>query len=430
MGRTRVRSLRDWTQSSMNWKDTIYIRSFLSPTAPIVQTIKQSGSPGQSVASLRGRQTTSDESHGFAARSLSKRSRFDGDVGGTFSSTSQGVFAEGHQQHAYYHGGSGSNWVDEDLYSPVFAVNPATVAIPTHSVGSLAALGTTAISRCKPTNNVVDLATSIHEIFKEGLPNMIGHAFWKDKTRSAKNAGDEYLNYQFGWVPLANDISGASRAFVNAAKLLEAYQRNSGKIVRRRYEFPLVSSVSTSVVGQQDAAHLATNGQYVKANSQPMPTLYKKTEFYQRTWFSGAFTYHLPANWNSRDWFLRNQAQASYLYGIELTPDTVWNAVPWTWAVDWFSNAGDVVSNLSSWSSDGLVMKWGYVMQHTVTKHTYYMTMPARLHPYGTIWASPVSAFYETKRRERATPFGFSSNWNGLTNRQLAIASALGISRW
>jgi len=125
----------------------------------------------------------------------------------------------------------------------------------------------------------------------------------------------------------------------------------------------------------------------------------------------------------------RAAAKAGPLLGIELTPEVIWNASPWTWAVDWFSNAGDVVSNVSDWSTDGLVLRHGYIMEHIVTTVQYALDRPTRIKPLGSIFASPVTAYLETKRREKATPFGFEIGWNGLSPRQLAIAAALGITR-
>jgi hypothetical protein len=163
--------------------------------------------------------------------------------------------------------------------------------------------------------------------------------------------------------------------------------------------------------------------------SKPQPVLYKTTRSFRHTWFSGAFTYHLPIGYKSRVGLVSAAAKAGPLLGIELTPETVWNASPWTWAVDWFSNAGDVISNLSDWAVDGLVLKWGYIMEHTLQSVTYTLVGGCRYKPYGLTFASPVTAWKETKRREKATPFGFEISWLGMSPRQLAISAALGITR-
>lgn len=116
------------------------------------------------------------------------------------------------------------------------------------------------------------------------------------------------------------------------------------------------------------------------------------------------------------------------LLGISLTPDTVWNLAPWTWAVDWFSNAGDVVSNVTDWAVDGLVLRYGYIMEHSLVRDTYTFVGPTTFQsesqrPQALIFSS------ERKLRRKATPFGFGLNWDGLSPRQLAIAAALGLSR-
>jgi hypothetical protein len=122
-------------------------------------------------------------------------------------------------------------------------------------------------------------------------------------------------------------------------------------------------------------------------------------------------------------------AKAGPLLGIELTPEVVWNATPWTWALDWVSNIGDCVSNISDMIVDGLVIKYGYVMEHYVSSRTYYYAGTGKYKPIGGVVVSPVTLFYETKRRRKASPFGFGLDWSGFTPRQLAITVALGLTR-
>jgi hypothetical protein len=116
------------------------------------------------------------------------------------------------------------------------------------------------------------------------------------------------------------------------------------------------------------------------------------------------------------------------LLGIRITPEVLWNLAPWSWAIDWFSNLGDVVSNLSDWATDGLALRYGYIMEHKSIYVTYSLVGKPRFLPEGT-FASDVIAYRETKRREKATPFGFGLDWNTFSPRQLAIAAALGITR-
>jgi hypothetical protein len=255
---------------------------------------------------------------------------------------------------------------------------------------------------------------------------------WQSRSKSAKDAGGEYLNYEFGWLPLVSDVRAAMYALANAHKLISAYEHNSGKTVRRRYEFPVVKTEQTELIGAYDGADFAGGADYSSITSdlsKPAGALYKTTKFYQRTWFSGAFMYHLPVGYRSRNWLESTSAKAGPLFGLDLTPDTLWNIAPWTWAVDWFSNTGDIVSNVSDWSTDGLVMRYGYIMEHTLQEVTYHIDGPTRRKPWPTVFATPLTFSLETKERAKASPYGFGVDFSSLTSRQKAIVVALGLSR-
>jgi hypothetical protein len=123
----------------------------------------------------------------------------------------------------------------------------------------------------------------------------------------------------------------------------------------------------------------------------------------------------------------RAALMASKIFGLELTPEVAWNLSPWSWAADWFTNAGDVISNLTDWATDGLVLRYGYVMEHTIASNTYTFVGKTGF-SNTSVRPSPVTLVTETKRRVKANPFGFGVTWGGLSPRQLAITAALGIT--
>jgi hypothetical protein len=121
--------------------------------------------------------------------------------------------------------------------------------------------------------------------------------------------------------------------------------------------------------------------------------------------------------------------EAKKLLGLSLTPDTVWNLTPWSWMVDWVSNAGDVVSNISDALFDGLVLRYGYMMEHTLTSDEYFFVGPTGFQPTNGPRPSSITLHHEVKKRVKATPYGFGLTWTSFTTRQLAILAALGITR-
>lgn len=146
----------------------------------------------------------------------------------------------------------------------------------------------------------------------------------------------------------------------------------------------------------------------------------------RKVWFSGSFLYYLPNGTDFLSKLGRWQVEAHRLLGFRLDPELLWNLAPWTWLGDWFSNAGDLVSNASSYLFDGLVMQYGYVMEH-VEETVSYDSIFGFID--GTTAAPQLTLVRETKRRLAATPFGFGLDFDTLSAWQLSILAALGISR-
>jgi hypothetical protein len=319
------------------------------------------------------------------------------------------------------------NITSGEYNGPIYAIDPRSALAPVLDLSDLAPYGTTAIARCKPTNNVADVATFLAELYSDGLPKLFGASLWEGKVKLANSVGEEYLNKEFGWDPLLGDLNSILYSITHAHTVLSQYERDSGKVVRRRYEFP-IERTQTDEFFTLDPYGIQPYDPVLIDTSVPRSPVRKMTRTWKRRWFSGAFTYHLPSDYYSRNAMVSAASKASTLLGLDLTPNVLWNAAPWSWAVDWFSNAGDVVTNLSDWSTDGLVLKYGYIMEHSFITHTYYLDGPPGYKTKG-VHVSPVIACLETKRREVATPFGFGLSWSGLSPRQIAIAAALGLTR-
>ena len=123
------------------------------------------------------------------------------------------------------------------------------------------------------------------------------------------------------------------------------------------------------------------------------------------------------------------------LFGLNPTPSLLWEVLPWSWLIDWFSNVGDVVSNMSSNAVDNLVAHYAYVMRTQTVQTTYtayYKCDTGTTGAYkcsggeGTCTATKLTV---TKSRAKATPYGFGVSFGGLSAYQVSILGALGMSR-
>lgn len=284
----------------------------------------------------------------------------------------------------------------------------------------LTAYGTTAIARTIPTNPIFDAATFVGEL-REGLPSLFGSAFLRSPSLSA--LARENLNWEFGVKPFVNDMKSFVTASQEAETRLEQLRRDEGRPVRRRYAFPQEVEESSEVsTGVYASGSLVGGSTFLQQQGVLTETV--RTE--RDIWFSGCYQYTLPPEGSN----LRRIQELDFLYGARPSLDTLWNLTPWTWCLDWFSNAGDVATNLSAFSQDGLLLKYGYVMCRSRRTKTY--TWEGLVQDSSTVntfvphRAEQVIA-YETKQRIPATPYGFGLTFGDLTSRQWGILSSLGI---
>jgi hypothetical protein len=388
---------------------------------------------------LQGIQITESEDHPSWRKRVN--GSFKGDVGGPFSTKKQwvesvidlpitfsGVAVDLQRKET-----STSSYV-----GPMLPINPIYVRFPTLdtvSESKLNQLGTTAIARCSPSNPTADASVFLKETLSEGIPHLFlnqlkalrgmpGHS-------KRKALGDAYLNVEFGWKPFVSDFDKLTKAILNANEAMLQYERDSGKIVRRSYHFPEVKTEQEDVVLTDVSPWYSPSGGYM---SDPFRIgkgkVIRKTETFEKTWFSGAFTYYVPPDYRftTRDGIANAVIRARKTVGLSLTPDVVWNSSPWSWAVDWFSNSSEVLQNWSDFAIDNQVLLYGYIMQHRVAKYTYRFVGDTGFRT-SKVQPPDLTTVVETKVRRRATPYGFGLDFSSFSTRQKAIVAALGLSR-
>lgn len=283
---------------------------------------------------------------------------------------------------------------------------------------SLKAIGTTGIARSRPGNPTIGIGQALAEARQlPTIPNLA------KAVKSLSGLGSEYLNLQFGWAPLLRDIFDLLNYAETIDKTFKQLKRDNGKLIRRRCEVDKTDTTDVTfdagIEGTYPSLH---NLLYAEV---PLAQRFKRRTFVKtgtRYWFEGAFRYWIPdieEPWRAR--FVKAQ-----LLDLLPTPSLVWNILPWSWLVDWFSNVGDIITNISGNAAANLVMPYGYAMGHKWTETSRYAS--TRLYNYGWVTASS-HIRKDRKRRAKASPFGFEVELPDLSTRQLAILAALGLSR-
>lgn len=316
-----------------------------------------------------------------------------------------------------------------DAFARSEQVGPSSLLWPQLSAfdwNTLVTAGTTAIARTVPNNPTASVLRSLLEL-REGLPQVPLKALRRGHFKPG-DIGGEYLNIIFGIVPTIKDMLDYAEALKNSHAIIQAFLDNAGKNIFRRYQFPVTKD--TAIIEIQQGVPISPAGitqSYDNLGDTIKGTRSLIRHTTRRIWFEGVYTY--TADPGSTPWERMKYAYdlIDKVEGTAVTPDVLYQIMPWSWLSEWVWNLGDVMKNLSAFQKDGLVMRRGYVMMETTIRDVW--TLSGISHP---AIPSTISQTFGTKSKARlkATPYGFGVDWGGFTPSQLSILAALGISRF
>jgi hypothetical protein len=299
--------------------------------------------------------------------------------------------------------------------------------------------GSKAIELTAPTQPSAKVALALGELVSgiPVLPLKIGKSFteYNAKTNRAggiKASGEDYLSVMFGIVPTYSDLMRTIEAVVKAQPIIEQYLKDSDELIRRSRGFPPKSETSkrTTTLYTPDAVW---HGAYASVSSDMGGNVHRRswegtvsTRTTNRWWFSGQYQYSIGPDSDIWDKFKYHEQLANKWLGIRLTPGDMWELTPFSWLIDWYFNIGTVINNASLLSRDGLVLRYGYLMNTTVNETI--LEVPDWGFTAST--KAPLRALYNSTRKSRirANPYGFDRNPNSFTGSQWSILAALGLT--
>jgi hypothetical protein len=274
-------------------------------------------------------------------------------------------------------------------------------------------------NKLKPTKPTFPGLNALWELRE--VPGMLRQRFLDQGLQSI---GNYWLALQFGWKPLLNDCMNLVLTQQKAQARLKQLIRDNGKPVRRATKL-FENKTTTSFT--EGYSYAAIYPSLVTQYHDDTPYWSKKEEVTDRVWGSARFRYFLPEG--PRD-ILWTTLMMGRIFGLNPTPLVVWNAMPWSWLIDWFTGASQVIANLEAGVADRLAAEYFYVMREQKRETT--MNVAARYHDKTgtkhTVTATTV-AENSIKTRLVGDPFGLHTPENGLSGMQLSILGALGLSR-
>lgn len=284
------------------------------------------------------------------------------------------------------------------------------------------------IKQSKPDTPIAGISQFLGEL--ERVPrNLVNPDYLKLRINKFRLLGGDYLNLAFGWVPFISDLQKMVKVMININTIATNIYRDSGRWVRRQRSVePIVKNQILGVLNTPYGLNYLDGSEsdqfFTVGRSATLTVTLETIEKYR---FSGAFIYFLGGKDSEPGDIGQQLSVLDRVLGTNVTPEVLWELLRYSWLADWLANIGAVIDNVTSFSSDRLVMPYAYLMRETHITRTATLagtglySYPAAIHPTAT-------QKVVQKERIRATPYGFGLNPNGFSARQWAILGALGLT--
>lgn len=312
-------------------------------------------------------------------------------------------------------------------------------------------LGSTVWDRLKPKIEQGGLFVAIAEA--KDVPHMLHstaeffHETWltlggftKSKLMTPKFAGDQFLNYNFGWVPFVKDVNDLLSNIINFTTKIQRLAKENGQWIRRRAT--LVNHVDGDKTISSDVGNKLYPGVlfswwffYDPAHGSDYRDPYWQIIDRKTTYSTavGQFRYWLPefAGPSNNPYLekINSVKRALDLFGARISPSNIYKAIPWTWLIDWVTGVGRSLQALQDETLDHMAAKYMSMSHHVESTRVFRQVLPFTP-SNGGLRTVEFTQITDVKQRIMATsPFGLYLDASTLTSHQLAILGALGLAK-
>lgn len=297
-------------------------------------------------------------------------------------------------------------------------------------VGSLSSHGDGAYQKFSPIKPHVDLGQTLAE-FGE-LPRMLRTSaktfskLWRSMGGSKthfgpKRVADEWLNNQFGWVPFLSTLIGVYETTRNITLHVKRLRKYNGKWEKRGGRVRQFTKSINVTNPKAVTKYFVTDSRF----AVQFKTILQRTISVDE-WFTGNYRYWIPS-------LIEVQYPANViaqLYGLRISPQLLYDLIPWSWMASWFTNIRDILQTADEKQFGQLVTKGAYLMgTRTVRDSVNYNLLVTGSEGSST---SQGVINYDITLKERicSTPYGFNVHSTDLSPWKISILAALGISKY
>ncbi len=172
-------------------------------------------------------------------------------------------------------------------------------------------------------------------------------------NKAAANLPGEYLSYHFGWKQLHKDLSDLTALPEKLSKKLNFLIQRSNK----QTTFRKIQLSESSESGVSGFVYDTFDHEWNQIHTSRIERKHKTTLV-----VNGVFDFPPINNVQLRTRFFADQ--------VGLIPRfiDVYNIIPWTWLVDWFTGLGNYLELIEETNHDPVLVNWGMITTHTSGK--------------------------------------------------------------
>lgn len=291
----------------------------------------------------------------------------------------------------------------------------------------------------------LSILNSLHELkdFKSLIPSIkraadVAKSVWnritgrkrpRDTLRRALNStADGYLQSQFSILPLLSDISGFRRAMSKLNRQVNRLVSEEGRRLRKHYVHTWAEFSNNDTPEHTDWCY-AFKTFY---SPRPQHSIFRL----ERKVLHDLSTFHaeMEYNYNYTAYARENARMLAFndAIGANLNPSIIWNAIPWTFVIDWLVNIGSFLDQFTVHSLEPQINIGRYLWSIKRKRSVY--TSKQSMSTYGDVPAHMIVATLpvttETSYRRQVGGMDINSILtSGLSLKEFSLGAALVTSR-
>lgn len=174
-----------------------------------------------------------------------------------------------------------------------------------------------AFSRAQPDLTTVSVPNFLAEL--DDIRSLL--KLWNTNLSLGRNLAGLRLNYQFGWKPTIGDITAMLSSVTSFKQKLELFRKSLGTVVNKSYSM--------------------LNRNILKSGNFNSGDVHHRVDWTAS--LSGVVKVHLKFRYEEIPYMTNTEKNLRGLLdtlGFELNPKIIWDALPFTFVIDWFFGVG------------------------------------------------------------------------------------------